>query len=93
MLGSLVELRQLCEEKDEGAYGRSVTLLGEWDDYRVDCNMLVHSQKLMDIQTEISRIPSLISEDSDDALATIDSVSSNIRWIYNSEIPNFSNVF
>lgn len=92
MLKSISELRVMCEEDNPEAHKLSTRIISDWEKYRTKAGLLVHSQKLVQIQADISRLPGLIENDSDETLATIDSIYISIQWIYDSEVPKLSNI-
>lgn len=92
IMQSLSELQEICEQGESGAYEAALLVVEEWEYYRTKIGLLVHSEKLLDIQGKITMLPGLIKKDSDEIIASIDSICSDISWIYKREIPVIDNI-
>lgn len=64
-----------------------------WDKLRKKSSMLVQNEKLLSIESSITRIVPYIEADSDELMAELESVRKNIMWLCSSEIPYFRNIF
>lgn len=64
-----------------------------WDKLRDKSSMLVQNEKLLSIESSITRIVPYIEADSDELMAELETVKKNIIWLCSSEIPYFYNIF
>lgn len=76
--------KALAEAEDMNLY---------WDKLRKKSSMLVQNEKLLSIESSITRIVPYIEADSDELMAELESVRKNIMWLCSSEIPYFRNIF
>lgn len=76
--------KALAEAKDMNVY---------WDKLRNKSSMLVQNEKLLSIESSLTRIVPYIENDSDELTAELEMVRKNIIWLCSSEIPYFRNIF
>lgn len=76
--------KALAEAEDMNIY---------WDKLRKKSSMLVQNEKLLSIESSITRIVPYIEADSDELMAELETVRKNIMWLCSSEIPYFRNIF
>lgn len=76
--------KALAEAEDMNVY---------WDKLRNKSSMLVQNEKLLSIESSITRIVPYIEADSDELMAELETVRKNVIWLCSSEIPYFRNIF
>lgn len=65
----------------------------QWEKYHVYASILVRNDKISSVQTSISRLRPLIEKENDELNAEFANAKSNLKWIVESEIPRFTNIF
>lgn len=80
------------EEKINEALDSADVLVNDWNKFHKYASIFVNNDKISAAQNSISRIKSLIENGSDEINAELDTASSALKWIVESEIPRWTNI-
>ncbi len=95
---SLIELSQLTGElfsADNKAQAVEVTeqLETEWEDFRSFAAVLIHNNKLAEIDRICARIKYLTKNDSEELLSELSELENMLDLLRNGEIPKINSIF
>ncbi len=65
----------------------------KWNKYHKLASVIVHNDKISMVQNSIARIRPLIELNNDELNAEFASARSALKWITESELPRFTNIF
>lgn len=93
VISNIEKTRALAEtEKIDEALESADVLVNDWNKFHKYASIFVNNDKISAAQNSISRIKSLIETGSDEINAELDTASSAIKWIVESEIPRWTNI-